>query len=225
MSEGIKRKKVQEVSPRVASCLPVAGMFFCLSGLLFVNPDAIAADGDKLWDWEAMPVTKATYDQKHVRLTTDGHGGAIMVWQDHRSGDWDIYAQRLDYDGNPLWTDDGVIIATSTTNRQLAPEITHDGAGGAVVTWWTRIGTSQYDPWMVFAQRINASGAVQWTANGVQVSTDVHITPTILPLNNLSITTDTARGAFMAFETATAARVVHINGSGVLLGPGWTVSI
>ncbi len=32
----------------------------------------------------------------------DGAGGMIITWQDLRNGlDWNIYAQRLDADGNP----------------------------------------------------------------------------------------------------------------------------
>ena len=39
-------------------------------------------------------------------VAVDGSGNAVVVWQDNRNGDEDIYAQRLDAAGNRLWTQD-----------------------------------------------------------------------------------------------------------------------
>ena len=51
---------------------------------------------------------------------TDGAGGAIIVWADERWGtaDVDIYAQRIDGSGSPLWAANGapVCTASSTTS-------------------------------------------------------------------------------------------------------------
>ena len=187
---------------------------------LILTSSGFGADGDTLWDSEGVAVTKASQDQERVRLTTDGAGGAIVIWQDKRNGDWDIYAQRLDSEGDSLWTLDGIVVATGT-DKQLSPEISPDGAGGAIIAWWNLdyVG-GIFTRWRVFAQRIDANGVAQWAANGVPVSTDVGITPTIIDLNPVSIAFDMSDGAFIAFETAVAARAVHINGNGVLLGPG-----
>jgi hypothetical protein len=62
------------------------------------------------------------------------------------------------------WVQDGVALCTATTS-QWYPEITSDGAGGAIVVWWD--GSN----WGPSTQRVNASGAVQWTANGVPLCT------------------------------------------------------
>lgn len=37
-------------------------------------------------DYNGIPVCTAADDQKNPRLTTDGEGGAIITWQDYRSG-------------------------------------------------------------------------------------------------------------------------------------------
>ena len=41
-----------------------------------------------------------------------------------------------------------------------------DGSGGAIVVWFDARAPSAYD---IFAQRIDSSGAVQWTSNGVPI--------------------------------------------------------
>jgi hypothetical protein len=47
--------------------------------------------------------------------------------------------------------------------EQWGPEIAADGSGGAIVTWFDRR-SGIYD---IYAQRLDAAGAVQWPVNGV----------------------------------------------------------
>ena len=57
-------------------------------------------------------------------------------------------------------------ICTATGDQQN-PQVISDGAGGAIITWWdVRSGIAD-----IYAQRVNASGVVQWTANGVAICT------------------------------------------------------
>jgi hypothetical protein len=55
-------------------------------------------------------VCTALYDQNPPVSVPDGGGGSIVVWSDYRSGNLDIYAQKLDASGNFMWTTDGVPI-------------------------------------------------------------------------------------------------------------------
>ena len=50
------------------------------------------------WDIDGNPVC-TTASPSQQRIVTDGMGGAIMVWQDFRNGNGDIFAQRLVSDG------------------------------------------------------------------------------------------------------------------------------
>jgi hypothetical protein len=55
---------------------------------------------------------------------------------------------------------------STASGAQLAPYIVSDGSGGAIIAWMdNRSGTYQ-----VYAQKINANGVTQWTANGVQLA-------------------------------------------------------
>jgi hypothetical protein len=97
-------------------------------------------------------------------LASDGAAGAIVAWEDGRNAaDNDVYAQRLTAAGAPLWTASGVQVAAA--DNAATPAIVSDGAAGAIVAWTDeRNGTSD-----LFAQRLDAAGAPQWTANGVTV--------------------------------------------------------
>ncbi|MCX6739776.1 MAG: hypothetical protein NTZ49_00930 [Candidatus Parcubacteria bacterium] len=133
----------------------------------------INSAGTVQWTSNGIVVTDATSYQRDLSAIADGSGGAIITWVDTRnstwSGDWDnedIYAQRINSAGRSLWTTDGKVICTAN-NHQLNPEIASDGSNGAIISWDDyRSGTS-YD---VYAQKIDSSGTVQWTANGVAIS-------------------------------------------------------
>jgi hypothetical protein len=116
------------------------------------------------WPPNGTAVCTATNDQEHQVMASDDAGGAIISWQDYRSGNYDIYAQRVSATGTILWTTNGAPLCTATGAQGDWPEIAADGAGGAIVVWGDWRGGIDED---IYAQRVNSSGAVQWTTNGV----------------------------------------------------------
>src|ERR1051325_3527688 len=105
-------------------------------------------------------------------MVSDGAGGAIVTWSDGRSGNGDIYAQRVSAAGVPQWTADGVALCTNPST-QYPPAIASDGAGGAIVAWADfRNSSSPNFQSDIYAQRITAAGVPQWTADGVALCTN-----------------------------------------------------
>lgn len=139
--------------------------------------------------WQGNSVSNAVNNQTIPMMTTDGSGGSIVTWQDKHNGKNEIYAQRMNADGNPLWTLNGIAICTQDSNYN--PIIVSDGTGGAIIAWQSYRGSSTAD---IFAQRINSSGAVQWTANGVPVCTVVFEQDTI------SMISDGLGGAILTWQ-------------------------
>ncbi len=139
----------------------------------------INASGVVQWTADGVAICTATNDQESPTIVSDGAGGAIITWHDLRSGNSDIYAQRINASGVVQWTADGVAICTAT-NYQLKPTIASDGAGGAIITWDDDRSGSDYPA--IYVQRINASGVVQWTADGVAIctATSYQVSPTIV---------------------------------------------
>ena len=114
-----------------------------------------------------VPLCTASGNQSDCVIASDGAGGAIITWHDSRSGDSDIYAQRIAADGTPQWPANGLAVCDAT-DEQYNPTIVADGTGGAIVTWEDRRGGFKYD---IYAQRISAGGVAEWTANGVALCT------------------------------------------------------
>ena len=74
--------------------------------------------GKVLWTLDGVVVSIAPNDQVNPKMVTDGSGGAIIIWEDSRNGNVDIYSQRIDADGNLLWLADGVAICTTAHSQE-----------------------------------------------------------------------------------------------------------
>lgn len=122
------------------------------------------AAGEEQWTAGGLAVNTQTLSQSLPAVCPDGGGGCIIAWQDGRSGTDDIYAQRITSAGALSWTAAGVVITNAAGNQQK-PVICADTEGGAIVAFNDASGAT------IRAQRIDSSGVVQWTANGVQVGT------------------------------------------------------
>ena len=95
----------------------------------------VNGSGTSLWATNGVVVCTTTWNSStRPRLIEDAAGGAIVVWEDVRSGALDIYGQHLDADGNALWSAGGAAVAAATNNQSDA-SIVADGAGGALVAW------------------------------------------------------------------------------------------
>ncbi len=135
------------------------------------------SDGTIQWTEDDVAVCTANYQQYLSGITSDGAGGAIIAWMDYRNGNFDIYAQRINASGVVQWTENGVAVCTAIDSQYIA-KITSDGVGGAIITWEDER-NENYD---IYAQRINASGVVQWTENGeaICITTTNQVQPEIV---------------------------------------------
>ncbi|HEX9935138.1 MAG TPA: sugar-binding protein [bacterium] len=119
------------------------------------------------WTTDGIAICAASNVQAYPDIAGDGSGGAFITWRDSRnysSSGVDVYAQHIDASGNAKWTQDGIAIC-SASGDQMDPRIISDGSGGAIIAWYdNRDATLGYD---IYVQRINASGAAQWTKDGV----------------------------------------------------------
>lgn len=169
------------------------------------------------WPACGVPVNQVTGNQLTPVSVSDGSGGVIVAWQDRRGADYDIYAQRMNANGQPLWPADGVALC-SAVNDQDNPAIVSDGAGGAIVTWQDgRFGGSGAND--IYAQRVNVAGVVQWAGNGVALcsATQNQTVPAGVP--------DGSGGAIIAWQDARGATLTiyaqRVDAAGV---PQWTAN-
>lgn len=174
----------------------------------------IDGNGNLLWSETGVAVCIAVDDQSSVVMASDDAGGVILSWPDKRSGNYDVYAQRVNSVGSTLWTSDGVPICTAE-HEQPSPVITSDGANGAIIAW----GDKRLDPGNflnnVYAQRVNGEGSTLWTLDGVAICTVAY-------QNSPVITGDGNGGAIIGWYDARGDNDLDIyaqkiNSSGVLI--------
>ncbi len=131
--------------------------------LMAVAPGASA---EVAWQSNGAPVCVVSGSQESPYVLSVGSGETIVVWADTRDLDYDIYAQKLNADGLPVWPEGGVKVCGATYDQQF-PAAIDDGAGGAIVVWQDgRLGDDGLD---IYAQRITSSGTVAWQVDGVPV--------------------------------------------------------
>ncbi|UCC20124.1 MAG: hypothetical protein JSV62_02245, partial [Promethearchaeota archaeon] len=115
------------------------------------------------------PICLEIHDQMYLDVCGDDDEGCILVWVDFRDGPYtDLYAQRMDGNGNVLWGVNGTPICLEEHDQKYA-KLCSDEEGGALITWMDyRSGQPHYE---IFAQRVNSTGDIQWDVNGTAICT------------------------------------------------------
>ncbi len=141
------------------------------------------------------PVCTAVNDQKDYSIASDTKGGAFIIWNDKRNNILrsDIYAQRLNSFGYPMWTANGIGVCTNAAD-QANPSTTEDGNGGVIIAWDDSINGDRD----IYAQKLDSSGNTKWILNGVPVV----VKPS--KQKNVKIISDGAGGAIAVWEDSLA---------------------
>ncbi len=128
----------------------------------------IDKNGYVRWNTNGVALCTTMYEQLTPKIISDGKGGAIIVWDDRRTGLYsgNIYAQRINANGQVLWATNGVAVKAELAYTTV---ITTDGAGGAIIAW--RDDRSGWAACDVYAQRVDSSGNIVWTSTGVAIAT------------------------------------------------------
>lgn len=104
--------------------------------------------------WSATGIEIATGIDPDI--VGDGHGGAIIAWQDsvNAGGSWNVYSQRLDSTGAILWATGGAPVSIAAGGQNSVKEVACED-GGAIYSWQDKRNTINRN---IFAQRLYADG-------------------------------------------------------------------
>ncbi len=139
------------------------------NGFYNIYAQRVDENGSTYWAPNGLGICTSAYNQLNPSIITDGSGGAIITWMDYRYGNADIYAQRINSNGSTLWQSNGVSICTALMD-QTNPLLVSDGNQGTIITW-TDARNQDLD---IYAQRVDSTGNVLWTSNGVAICTAVN---------------------------------------------------
>ena len=140
------------------------------SGVRDIYAQSVDASGALQWPTTSMPapdginIVNATGNQPSsstqsgYQIVADNEGGAIIVWDDARGADLNIYAQRISSAGVLLWpTVNGVPVSTAAANQQT-PVVVPSVGSSAIVAW--RDGRSGNANGEIFAARLQSTGVL-----------------------------------------------------------------
>ncbi len=125
----------------------------------------VDVNGNLLWGVDAIMVNGEINRQEDPVVINTGDGGVIVAWVDFRNEDaGDIYAQKLDENGNLIWDESGVPLCLAS-DVQISLNIVNDAIQGAYVIWQDHRNAGGVD---IYGTHINSAGSIVagWDANG-----------------------------------------------------------
>ncbi len=174
--------ELQQLNPQIVSADPGTVVVAWESNdLVHYRPDiyAMMIGGEDelqlLWDdEEGIPIAVAENDQRQVSITYDDENGILFTWADGRDGqypsEFDIWAQRVDFDGEIVWDENGVPVC-QMEESQSYPIINMLGSDECIVAWHP---TEFFSNAAIKAQMFDMDGEPLGEENGFDIATGMY---------------------------------------------------
>ena len=122
------------------------------------------------WDDNGTAIRQGYHIEWQRTADVGSSGEVIFAWSDTRDGGRDIYALKIDENGNVAdgWDINGQIVVKAD-GRQEDPQLVNDSNGGAYVIW--KDYRFEPDDGDFFAQHILFDGSLAWDASGIPLTT------------------------------------------------------
>jgi hypothetical protein len=170
----------------------VAWIDFRIDSLGDIWAQKLDDNGNKLWGDSGVLVDQlpdSAVQEMTLRAAHDGQGGAIIAWEDLRSGDaGDILAQRVTSSGTRAWTNPLGIARVNAGQVGITAE--GDGNGNLLVAWTDSRGVDED----IYVAKITPSGTTPWGVNGMPVCT------TGTPQTSVKLCADGQGGCYLAWQ-------------------------
>ncbi|PZR27567.1 MAG: hypothetical protein DI535_10100 [Citrobacter freundii] len=173
---------------------------------------------NQFYDSLDMPVVQMVRDQKNpLVFKSEPDGGYVVIWEDARAGNIDIYAQKYDKNGNRLWAENGIPVATGTDQQQYSTitnsqvnsysyrNVGHaatDGSGGFYIAFTT---ANHND---VYVQHIKSDGSRVFASEGYPLA--VHTTANQPYYSHPQLIADGRGGFFIGYYVKNPYNDVHV---------------
>jgi hypothetical protein len=182
----------------------------------------INAEGSLAWRQEGVLLyaTPEGVYSEGPKVTSDGSGGAIAIWQQVPRGRiesgspeallMDVYVQKIDASGSIFWKPNGLPLEINKAAESafpMEPKLASDGSGGAIIIW-----RDSRDRTSLYAQKIDADGSVSWQPDGVKVASTA-----LNPFH--SIVSNSSGGAIVSYHFSEDGKGLYVQ----KLGPNGRV--
>lgn len=152
----------------------------------------------------------------------DGSGGAVFAWYAVGLNAASARVQHLDATGAPAFAQNGVKLSTDTSRLHGPPAAAFDAASGSIYALWPDADAGSQSQFTLYAQKVDASGAVQWGSEGkvlVPTSGTQVVQPVALTADNGDLLAAWVTGTYPAPMPVHASRLAAADGSAVWAQP------
>jgi len=139
---------------------------------------------------DGAPIRQGVHIEWYRTVAPGNQGETIFVWSDTRYGMRNIFAHKVNLDGEFIWGEMGAVI-TNLPGRQEDPVAITDGNGGAFIAWVDYRFDAEGD---IFLQHVNYNGEILLDSNGVALA---QLSGKQITIN---MCTDSLGGAFITWQ-------------------------
>lgn len=135
------------------------------TGLARVHAQHVTPAGnDPAWPMDGWRVCEGAGAQRSPAIASDGRGGALLAWQDTRSGSAGLYAALFNAARDRPWGSGGRVLCTAP-GEQRRVRAAANGAGGGYFVWEDTRG-ADFD---LYGLRVAESGDLEfpWAEDGL----------------------------------------------------------
>ena len=187
-------------------------VFTVLINTLLISSDFDSGDG--------APIRQGVHIEWYRTVAPGNDGEAIFVWSDTRYGMRNIFAHKVNGNGDLLWGEDGAVV-TDLPGRQEDPVAITDGDGGVFVAWVDYRFDEQGD---IFFQHLDNNGSIGLDAGGVALA---QVAGKQISIN---MCTDSLGGVFVTWQDKRGGvhddiYGTHISADYTVIAPGSGVPI
>lgn len=118
---------------------------------------------------ENLSICDLSGDQLLPKIGSTSDGGCFISWFDQRSGSYCVYLQRLDYQGNPQFPENGILVSDKPQQSWLVDySMAVDNEDNSIIAFSdVRSAAGDLD---VSVYKISSSGDFVWGADGIELS-------------------------------------------------------
>jgi len=155
-----------------------------------VKAQRLDDSGTELWAHGGVLVSTQGYDQVAGLSVLATDDGFVTTWSTQRGSDWRVWAQKLDTNGHPAWSDSGRGVSTTCPGHNGIWAVKQvSGADRRTVCLWQECRDSFY---VMLGQSLDSSGNRIWDTTGVVLG------PTLLAEHRYFAGMTDARGGAIA---------------------------
>ncbi len=146
----------------------------------------ITDKGMQLWGINGKSIASQDGNQINPQAVAED-SSIILSWTRELNNNQNIFVQKYNLSGKPLWDKDGQIVI-GLNRAQFGQKIISDGKDGAIISWYDRRKDSALAN--IYSQRISSNGNLLWDSLGVEIFANDYS-----PKSYLSMVPDESGGA------------------------------